>query len=254
MGRGETGLAYPLRAYTPEGVWPVLLVALVSSLAGLGGLLGGWMTTTFAVTRERLSQMSAAGTGVLLGAALLTMLPSALDAAPRGAQYVAAGYLALLLFRRIGGHQHGDSREAEAARAAFSGLLLHSLLDGAALGVAARTDPRLGLVAFAAVFLHKVPEGFSMAAVVLAAGGARRLALLAAGAVGAATVVGALLTAGGTGGSLSHGALLGIAAGSLLYVATSDMVPTVEEGGWNTLLILAGMLFVYLISGGGHAH
>jgi len=238
-------------------VWPVLLVALFSSLAGLGGLLGGWLTTTFALTRDRVSRMTAVGTGVLLGAALLTMLPSALSAGPRGAQYVAAGYLALLLFRRAGLHQHTASREAEAARAAFGGLLLHSLLDGAALGVAARTDPRLGLVAFAAVFLHKVPEGFSLAAVVLAAGGARRLAVLAAGAVGAATVVGALLAAGGTGGSaLPHGALLGVAAGSLLYVATSDMVPAVEEDGWNTLLLLAGMLFVYLISGGprGHAH
>lgn len=235
----------------------MLLVALLSSLAGLGGLLGGWLTTIFALTRERISRMSAAGTGVLLGAALLTMLPSALHAAPRGAQYVAAGYLVLLLFRRIGRHEHGGSREAEAARDAFGGLLLHSLLDGAALGVAARTDPRLGLVAFAAIFLHKVPEGFSLAAVVLAAGGARRLAVLAAGVVGAATVVGALLAAGGMGSSaLPHGALLGIAAGSLLYVATSDMVPTVEESGWNTWLILVGMLFVYLIARGGigHAH
>ena len=47
----------------------------------------------------------------------------------------------------------------------------------------------LGATIFVAVFLHKLPEGFTVASVVLASGQGRRNAILAAGFLGAATLL-----------------------------------------------------------------
>ena len=57
-----------------------------------------------------------------------------------------------------------------------------------------RLERELGLLLFLAVFLHKLPEGVAMASVALASGQGRRRALLAAGALGIATIVGVVLT------------------------------------------------------------
>jgi len=54
----------------------------------------------------------------------------------------------------------------------FDGLSVHSLFDGVAIGSGFVVSSWLGWLIFLAIFLHKAPEGFTMASVMLAAGGA----------------------------------------------------------------------------------
>jgi zinc transporter ZupT len=113
-------------------------------------------------------------------------------------------------------------------------------------------------MAFLAVFLHKLPEGFSLAALVVAATGSKKLGMAATWAVGLATMLGALaayLWAAAT--RIPQGALMGLAAGSFLYVATTDMLPSLPRRRINTWLVLVGAALVYLLAGaagGGHTH
>src|SRR5262249_15427145 len=106
-------------------------------------------------------------------------------------------------------------------------------------------DRTLGVLVFAAIVLHKVPEGFTIASIVLAAHGTSRQALLAAFAVGVASVVGGLSVFGAP--SLAGPALPG-SGGVTLYVAASDLVPEVnrEEGHWIALTVFAGVLLYWL--------
>lgn len=237
--------------------------AAVSILAGLANVVGGWLTFSDAISRRHLERLIALGAGFLMGAALLSMVPHALSDSPDGPLFVALGYLGLFTLRRLmpGGHRSrsgsgSDRPGVDSAWAATVGMALHGFFDGGALGATARAGGALAVMAFLAVFLHKVPEGFSLGALVVSATGSRRSAMLATLFAGGATVVGALaayLWAGVA--SLSHGALVGIAAGSFLYVGSSDVLPALPRKPGSIWLVLAGAALVYLMAGGGgHVH
>ena len=75
---------------------------------------------------------------------------------------------------------------------------------------------------FVAIFLHKLPEGFTVASVVLASGQTRRNALLASGLLGAATLLGVILT------TVLQSQLkyaLPLSGGVTIYVAATDLLP-----------------------------
>jgi len=101
------------------------------------------------------------------------------------------------------------------------------------------------LLLFAAILLHKAPEGFAITSVVLAARGTRRQAILAAGAVGLATLVGGLAILGER---TLVGPALAVSAGVTLYVAASDLVPEVnrEEGTAVALTVFGGVVLYYV--------
>jgi ZIP family zinc transporter/zinc and cadmium transporter len=73
------------------------------------------------------------------------------------------------------------------------GLSLHAVFDGVAIGSGFLVSNWLGWLIFLAIFLHKAPEGFTMASVMLASGRSRTTALYSAVALAAATLVGVLV-------------------------------------------------------------
>lgn len=223
--------------------------------AGLAAVAGGSMTLV--VSRDRMAELSALGAGLLLGSALLSMLPAALRVADsRAPLMVVAGYFSMFLLRSRW-RQSGEGVALESALAAMAGLILHGVLDGAALTIAAVTDPRLGLATFLAIMLHKMPEGFSLASLMLAATGSALSALAATAAIGLATVVGSWLPVlGYRGGMISHGMLLGLAAGSFLYVGASDLLPSMAGRGLRTtwLVVVGALIIFFLTRSGGSPH
>jgi len=130
-------------------------------------------------------------------------------------------------------HQH-------ARTSVLVGLTIHTFFDGVAIASGFLVSTWLGVVMFVAVFLHKLPEGFTVATVVLASGQGRRNAIGAAGLLGVATLAGVLLT------SLLQGQLkyaLPLSGGVTLYVAATDLLPEVNrEPNWRlALLVFAGV-------------
>ena len=128
---------------------------------------------------------------------------------------------------------------------ALVGLAVHSFFDGLTIGSGFVVGQAFGLLLFAAVILHKAPEGFAIASVVLAAHGTRAQALGAAAAVGAASLLGGLAIFGAR---ALVGPALAVSGGVTLYVAASDLVPEVnkEEGTAIALTVFAGVLLYYV--------
>ena len=60
----------------------------------------------------------------------------------------------------------------------MAGLSVHALFDGVAIGSGFVVSNWLGWLIFLAILLHKAPEGFTMASVMLASGRSRTMALL----------------------------------------------------------------------------
>jgi ZIP family zinc transporter/zinc and cadmium transporter len=85
--------------------------------------------------------------------------------------------------------------------------------------------------------LHKLPEGFTVASMMLASGQSKKKAVQAAGLLGLATLVGVLLTTE-LQSQLKYA--LPISGGVTLYVAATDLLPEVNrQPGWRMALLVS---------------
>jgi ZIP family zinc transporter/zinc and cadmium transporter len=170
---------------------------------------------------------------------------------------VLVGYLLVHVTQHVlTPHFHFGEEHHEVPRsaglAALAGLAVHALFDGVAITGGFLVSRELGLLFFCAIFLHKLPEGVSVASVVLASGLGQRRAVQAGLALGAMTILGALLT-GAIASLARYG--LALAAGVTLYVAASNLVPEVQStrGPRTTMAFLGGVIALLLLRSLGGA-
>jgi ZIP family zinc transporter/zinc and cadmium transporter len=194
----------------------------------------------------------AIGAGFLLCVALLRMLPEAVALEPLSAlPLVACGYFLTHLFEHalvphfhFGEEVHAEFVHRSSSRVAIFGLGLHSFFDGVSIAAGYAVSPVLGWMAFIAIALHKLPEGFTIASIVRAAGGGRTESLGSATVVGAACLFGALLMSGAA-DLAGYG--LALATGVTIYVAATDLIPEVnKEVGHHLAFTVLGGPALYL--------
>ena len=225
---------------------------LCVGLAAAANLLGGAVVTLRRWDDRLLRYAVALGAGFMLAAVILKMVPESQRLTPLAPVLVLAGYLLIHLFEHtvaphfhFGEETHPELLSRNAGASALIGLLVHSFFDGISIGSGFIIDRALGLILFAAIVLHKAPEGFAIASVVLATGGSRRQALLAAAAVGTASILGGFSIFGV---QTLVGPAFGVSAGVTLYVAASDLVPEVNREGGTAiaLTVFAGVMLYYV--------
>ena len=225
---------------------------LCVALAAAANVVGGAVVIVRRWDDRLLRYAVALGAGFMLAAVILKMVPESGRLTSLAPLLVLAGYLLVHLFEHtvaphfhFGEEIHPELLSVRAGMSALLGLIVHSFFDGLSIGSGFIIDRALGLLLFAAIVLHKAPEGFTIASVVLASRGTRRQALLAASAVGAASLFGGLAIFGV---QALVGPALGLSAGVTLYVAASDLVPEVnkEESTAIALTVFAGVLLYYL--------
>ncbi|MGN6592677.1 MAG: ZIP family metal transporter [Terriglobales bacterium] len=212
-------------------IWALLL----GVVAALANVFGGLVLTGHDWERRYLRYFIAVGAGFMLATALLEMLPASEQMAPRAAPYLlVAGYLLVhLVEHSFVPHFHfGEETHTHAFAkghlpvSVMAGLSIHTFFDGVAIGSGFLVSSWLGWMIFLAVFMHKIPEGFTMASVMLAAGRGNRAAVLAAAGIGAASVIGVAMMLLFP---MSLSQALPLAAGVTLYVAATDLVPEVNR-------------------------
>jgi len=190
------------------------------------------------------------GAGFMLAVALLGVMPEVLRDSAGEAIYVLFGYLAVHLAQHVvtphfhfGEETHRVSRSAGIS--ALLGLTLHTFFDGVAIASGFLVSGQLGILLFLAVLLHKLPEGVTIASVMVAGGQSRGRAIGGAVALGAATVLGVVLTER-MAPLARHG--LAISAGVTLYVAASNLVPEFQakRGGFTAVAFFGGALAFFV--------
>lgn len=226
---------------------PATVAGLVAGGANVVG--AAWVTARQRWNPHALSLLVAMAAGFMLAVALTDLLPDAIrQGGPWAAGVALAAYLFVHLTQHIGlAHTHDDDVgvvSAAVPRSALAGLLLHTFFDGVAIRSAYAVSPGLGILVFAAIALHKLPEGLAVSSLFLAAGASRALALGAAVLIGLSTVVGVTAT-GVTPWLASNG--LALSAGATLYVAASNLVPDIRRHrGWQHLGAFVGGCALYL--------
>ena len=185
-----------------------------------------------------LDRMLSFAAGFLLSVAFVDLIPEAVSRGGRVAAMVALiAYLLVHLSQHTFGRHFHFGEETHAvtrtiSMSALLGLLLHTFVDGVAVASGLFVSGAVGALVFIGVLLHKFPEGLAISSMFLAAGAKASSAILAAAALGAATILGVLLT--DTFDALQHFGLA-ISAGVTIYVGASNLVPELQRrGGWST--------------------
>lgn len=236
----------------------IRLSILLGLLAALADIAGGFVLVRAHGVEKYLRYFIAIGAGFLMAVALLEMTPESLHISPKlGPILIMAGYCVVhLLEHTISGHFHfgeethgHDLVSRRTGISVLAGLGVHALFDGIAIGSGFVVSSWLGWLIFVAIFLHKMPEGFTMASVMLASGRSRQVALSSAVALGVATMLGVLVMELAP-ALLQYG--LPVSAGVALYVGASDLVPEVNrEPGIGMALVfflgVAGFLLLRLL-------
>jgi zinc and cadmium transporter len=249
-------LAYIMLATLAGGVLSVVVAAAL----------------TVGVLSRLVRHLVSLSAGLLLGVALLHVLPEAFESGA-GAHELFLALLGGLLFffllekaelYRHGHHHEGDGHHhhahfdhQQAGRGGWAVLIgdgIHNFCDGIIIAAAFLADAQLGLATALAVIAHEIPQEVGDYIVLLNAGFSRSRALLFNGLSGLAAVIGGVL------GYFTVGAwealfpyVLVVASSSFVYIAVADLMPqlqrplplrdTLAQLGW----LAAGLAIVLIV-------
>ncbi len=250
----------------------LLIFGVVAALANVLGGLILFPVGVHKTYKKILKYILALGAGFMLAVSFIDVLPEVIELWLKKTNSQTAeslifpmillliGYLLTQLFEHtIAPHFHlGEEVHAEhlistsSAYTAIGGLLIHTFFDGVSIAAAAQVDYKVGILVFIAVFLHKFPEGFTIASMVLAAGKGRKEVLIATSLVGLMTVLGVLIFYFiGANIGLTVAYALPIACGVTIYVAASDLIPEVNHHGGKrplvSMSVFAGVALFFVI-------
>jgi zinc and cadmium transporter len=206
--------------------------------------------------------------GVFLSLVLYELIPETLEASPeKGGLAVAFGFIAFYVLASIL-HQRYHHLEAEecdrkgAAMLLLVGDAIHNVADGVILGGAFLIDPTVGIATAIGLALHEIPQEIVEFGVLIRAGYTRLEASLYNLLSASTVILGTFLII-----VLAERAheyvwlLTGIAAGNLLFLAASDLLPRIhgnlkEYGNiWHsTISILLGFLIMTGVLTWTHEH
>src|SRR5690349_7424868 len=228
-----------------------MTLAWIFAATAIGGLLSVAIAASLPVgvlTRvvHHLVSLSA---GVLLGTALLDILPEAFERRDAKPQALFVTLLIGLLFffllekaelYRHSHHHEGDEHHhhhgfdaRQAGRGGWSVILgdsIHNFCDGIIIAAAFLADLRLGIATSLAIIAHEIPQEVGDYIVLINAGFTRGHAMFFNALSGAAAVLGGLI------GWLVVGPwealfpyLLVVASSSFIYVAVADLIPQLQH-------------------------
>ncbi len=251
-----------------------LFYIVLSTLAG--GLLSVLVAAslTLALLGRIVRHLVSLSVGVLLGTALLHVLPEAFESKVEPQRLFATllgGLMFFFLLEKAELYRHGHHHEGDdphhhhghgfdaeqAGRGGWSVLVgdsIHNFCDGIIIAAAFLADTQLGLVTSLAIIAHEIPQEVGDYIVLLNAGFSRRKALLYNAISGLASVAGGVLgyfVVGPWEALFPY--LLVAASSSFVYVAVADLLPqlqrrlplrsTLAQLGW----IAAGLSLVTVV-------
>jgi zinc and cadmium transporter len=235
------------------------LLAWIILFTAAGGIASAAFAGLFLLVPEHtalrlLPHFVSFATGALIGAALLGLLPEAMETVgPGGAHAIGTAMVVglgvffviekLVLWRHAHsqdhsaadhhghdhkglGHVHDHGREGAAGVLVLIGDSIHNTLDGILIAAAFLTNVPLGLVTTLAVAAHEIPHRVGDFAILVHSGLSRQRALVLNMATGLASVAGGVVAYFGL--SRAHEALpyaLAVAAAGFLYIAVAGLIP-----------------------------
>jgi len=257
------------------------LLAWIVLFTLLGGAISALAASVFLVAPESLRNrvlphLVSFATGALLGAALLGLLPHAVEQVGLSGTHtigltLLAGLLIFFVLEKMvlwrhchqevceghAPHAHGHATDAHRDAASASLILIgdgfHNTLDGVLIAAAFMTDVHLGVVTALAVIAHEIPQEVGDLAILLHGGMSRMRALTLNLLTSLTSVVGgvaAYFALGPVKQILPYA--ISLAAASFLYIAVADLIPGLHRrvdagsGVRQFIFIVLGVAVIYV--------
>jgi ZIP family zinc transporter len=258
------------------------VIWFAAALPFVSTLLGGFAVFRL---RHRLHAVMAAAAGILVATALVDLLPEAIELIGSEEAAVLAGAAAVVgyliyasaeafIHQSSYEHRHTPGQDPNephehaapltAARSALgwlapSGLIVHSVLDGLAIGLGFEAGTEVGVIVTLAVVVHDFADGLNIVTLALAGGRGRGAAigLLAFDAV--ATFVGIGISQVVTIAPDQLGIMLAALGGGFIAIGAGHLLPEAEhrQGANVSPLVVLSILGAVVVLGtrvliGGH--
>ena len=271
----------------------IFLLIVYCVLIVLASLAGGWLPSLMKMTHLRMQLTMSLVSGLMLGVALLHLLPEAFyycESSTLACTALLFGLLVMfVLMRLLHVHHHGDAEDFEGEHAhchhsehrhdaqhqkiswmgLFFGLAVHTLLDGVALASAVIAEQdiahgwmsALGFGTFLAVALHKPLDALSITALMKAEGWSETAQAAVNAGFALACPIGALGAFGVASllpdSTVLIGCTLAFSAGFFLCISLSDLLPEVQFHSHDKFKLLAALflgVFVAFAIESLHSH
>ncbi len=233
-----------------KGLGPVFALFTVAST-----LVGGFVGLRL---RHRLSGAMAFTGGVVLGVALLDVLPEAVDKLRSGTSVgiaMASGFLGFFVLSRLLVLHHRDDPLSAAGHRPVgvlgaAALSVHSFLDGFGIGAAFAFSTKLGLLVLLAVVGHDFADGMNTVTFVLSQGNDRHKAQGWLYVDSLTPILGAVAGSFVAVSGRVFGIGLGVYAGIFLVIGAGELLPEAhsEPSPGRIALTVAGFLLLFAIS------
>lgn len=234
----------------------IILFSLFGSIfSTIAGIILLW--------REKLAQKAALflitfAAGVLLGVAFLDLIPEAFEILENikvVAFWILSAIVLLFVIERYlwwyhhhrfdtEDHSHQHTQPAH-AYLLLAGDSIHNFIDGVLIASAFLLSFPVGVTVTIGIIAHELPQEVADFSVMIAAGFSRAKTLILNLASALATLVGAVLAyfyLSGAEGLIPY--LLAIGAGVFIYIALSDLIPSIHHQSEHKYDILQFLLFV----------
>ncbi|HET7678240.1 MAG TPA: ZIP family metal transporter [Candidatus Limnocylindrales bacterium] len=258
---------------------PDLRLVLFALLPVVSTTLGGMAALRF---RHRLHPVMAISAGMLVATALVNLLPEAghllgeeselAIGAAAVVGFLGFSLLEALVHRQTYEHQHPPHQDPHEPHehdephvepslvgiAGPAGLIVHSFLDGLAIGLGFHASPELGVIVALAVLAHDFADGINIVTLALASGRDGRFALAVVALDAVAAPIGALVSQAVSPSPLLLGLLLSSFAGVFIAIGAGHLLPEAQHRRPHSgapLVLLAGagagvVLLVRAVLGG----
>ena len=210
-------------------------VILFSFLAAGATVIGGSIPLFHKKLSEKhLTILVAFSGGVLLSTGLNHMVVESFAEGGRWAMVaVSMGFVLLYGYEKMAmvhACREHNCAVHDFGKSALVGMGFHSFLDGFAIAVSFEFEKTIGFLVIAAVILHRLPTGISIAAIMLSHQYQESKAWISLSLIAGLAVIGAL-----TGilipinEQFFLSLAVGLTGGTFLYIATSDLLPLAHE-------------------------
>jgi ZIP family zinc transporter/zinc and cadmium transporter len=225
-----------------------------SFIATFAAMIGTFVVLTFHKWSEKNSFLIINfAAGVMLTIAFIHLIPEGLESNSRVMLYVLLGFLVMFLLQFI--ILFHPCRNNECTKhigvTSIVGLSLHSIIDGLIIAIGFKANSSLGIFTTLAILLHKFPDGITISGILLHNGASKRkifnFSLLTACFTPIGTVAGIFLFKNMPISTL--GALLGITAGSFIFLSASDLIPETHKckDRTSSLMLFIGVIAIIII-------
>lgn len=237
--------------------YALLAVTIVSLLSLLGAVF-------ISLQRKFLDSITtyllALSSGILLGTVFYDLVPEGYNEIQIEVYtWLIVGIVVFFILEKfIHWHSHVEGEAKNKTHVAYLTLIsdaTHNFLDGTIIGVTFLTSIPLGIVTTIAVIAHEIPHELSDFFLLTYGGLSNKKALWYNFLSGLTSILGTVVIFMFSRSLIGYFPyLIGFAAGNLLYIAASDLIPELHEkqnvrvSFFQTILLIAGTVAMQVVS------